>query len=43
METNKTTIAISNEVWNELNKKKTQRGQTFEDVLRKLLKMEKEE
>jgi len=33
-----TTIQISDEVWEELNKRK-KKGETFEDVLRKLLKL----
>ena len=36
-----TTIQISDEVWEELNKKK-KKGQTFEDVLRSVLKLNKE-
>ena len=36
-----TTIKISNDVWEILNQKKTKRGETFEDVLRRLLKIKK--
>ena len=36
-----TTIQISDEVWDEIKKKK-RRGQTFDDVLKLLLKIEKE-
>jgi len=34
-----TTIQISDEVWEELNNRKKKRGETFEDVLRQLLKL----
>jgi predicted CopG family antitoxin len=34
-----TTIQISDEVWKELNTRK-KKGETFEDILRKLLKLE---
>jgi len=37
-----TTIKVSNEVWEILNKRK-KRGETFEHVLRKLLKISKKE
>jgi len=35
-----TTIQISDEVWEELNKKK-KKGETFDDVLRIILKLKK--
>jgi len=34
-----TTIQISDEVWEELKRRKKKRGQTFEDVLRLVLKL----
>jgi predicted CopG family antitoxin len=34
-----TTIQVSDEVWKELNIRK-KKGETFEDIIRKLLKME---
>jgi predicted CopG family antitoxin len=37
-----TTIAISDEVWMDLNKKKKV-GESFEDVLKRLLKIKEEE
>ena len=33
----KTTIAISNEVWKALNKLKTARERSFEDVIKRLI------
>jgi len=42
METDTTTIQVSSEVWKELNIRK-KKGDTFEDVLRKLLKLNKKE
>ena len=39
----KTSIQISNDVWEKLNKMKKVRGETFEDVLKKLLNMEVKE